>query len=153
MRLLTCATHLLCPASSTSCPRTRGKLLTPPPLPTHHRPPGASQMPTPFTCPMDHVLDLTAFDDEASEVKVTFKEHSFHDNPRMPHAVRSSKLAVYVHEVGGGSSRRQGSRSRRLLAPSPVGRTAGCLSRPTSKRPLPLPPAAPDSPGLAPTRR
>jgi hypothetical protein len=62
-------------------------------------PSGAIQLPTPFTCPMDHVLDLAAFDDDASPVKITFKEHSFHDNPRMPHAVKQSKLTIYVHEV------------------------------------------------------
>jgi hypothetical protein len=64
-----------------------------------HLPAGATQMPIPFTCPMDHVLDLAAFDDEASEVKITFREHSFYDNPRMPHATRASKLTIYVHEV------------------------------------------------------
>ncbi|CAI7752766.1 unnamed protein product [Closterium sp. NIES-53] len=61
--------------------------------------------PQPFLAPVDHVLEVQkmlpgALKDDEFGPAVPIREYSFLDNPRTPHAVLKSKLAVQLCEEG-----------------------------------------------------
>ena len=63
------------------------------------RAPGAPDMQLPFTCPLDHVLKPTQFDDELREYgpRVDYREYSFLDNPLLPKSMQASKFQVTIY--------------------------------------------------------
>ena len=62
------------------------------------RAPGAPDMPLPFTCPLDYVLDPGLFDDPGRHhgSRVDIREHTFLEHPMLPQAVRVSFCMLAV---------------------------------------------------------
>jgi hypothetical protein len=56
--------------------------------------PGAFKMQLPFVCPMDHILEPYHFDDQEKQfgTPLTFREHSFLENPSTPDVIKNSML-------------------------------------------------------------
>eukprot|EP00955_Chlamydomonas_euryale_P002942 31121-Chlamydomonas_euryale.AAC.1 len=58
----------------------------------------------PFQCPLDHVVDLEAWDRDLSVdahgPKIAWRESSFFRNPRMPAHINGSRVTVEVCEAG-----------------------------------------------------
>ena len=61
------------------------------------------RMQLPFVCPLDHVLQLGHLDDDPARfgTAISFREHSFLDNPATPAHLKVRAAAVLRVDIAG----------------------------------------------------